>query len=263
MTAKEVMRVAEKLYTKGYISYPRTETNIFPKSLNLNNIISDFTNHPIGEISKASKEVLSFGADPRNGKKTDGAHPPIYPLKIALNLTVIILFFVFNIWIPNINLNSLNTNGTLFYGKGNEKGLYEYVLRHFIACCHKNAVGRNKTVEILIGGEDFHAKGLEVNETNYLDVFVYEKWNSSKIGNYALNDEFIPDDIEQSKGKTCPPNLLTEADLIVLMEKYEIGTDATHAEHIDTIKSRGYAVASSNRQNVSKNIIFFNSNLFF
>lgn len=35
INAKETMKVAEKLYTQGFISYPRTETNIFPKELNL------------------------------------------------------------------------------------------------------------------------------------------------------------------------------------------------------------------------------------
>ena len=35
MSAKETMKIAEKLYTQGFISYPRTETNIFPKELNL------------------------------------------------------------------------------------------------------------------------------------------------------------------------------------------------------------------------------------
>ena len=42
------------------------------------------------------------------------------------------------------------------------------------------------------------------------------------------------------EGETSPPNLLTEADLIALMEKHGIGTDATHADHIETIKSRMY-----------------------
>lgn len=43
-----------------------------------------------------------------------------------------------------------------------------------------------------------------------------------------------------TEGRTTAPNLLTEADLISLMDKYGIGTDATHAEHIETIKKRMY-----------------------
>ena len=39
--------------------------------------------------------------------------------------------------------------------------------------------------------------------------------------------------------------LLSEADLISLMEKHGSGTDATHAEHIETIKSREYAGAQA------------------
>ena len=33
------MTIAEKLYTQGLISYPRTETNIFPKELDLNPLV--------------------------------------------------------------------------------------------------------------------------------------------------------------------------------------------------------------------------------
>lgn len=33
------MKIAEKLYTQGYISYPRTETNIFPKELDLRSLV--------------------------------------------------------------------------------------------------------------------------------------------------------------------------------------------------------------------------------
>ena len=44
--AKETMKIAEKLYTQGFISYPRTETNIFPKDLNLVNMVQQQANDP-------------------------------------------------------------------------------------------------------------------------------------------------------------------------------------------------------------------------
>ena len=40
------MTIAEKLYTQGLISYPRTETNIFPKDFNLAALIENQTNDP-------------------------------------------------------------------------------------------------------------------------------------------------------------------------------------------------------------------------
>lgn len=40
-------------------------------------------------------------------------------------------------------------------------------------------------------------------------------------------------------GTTTAPTMLTEAELIAMMDKHGIGTDATHAEHINTIKERG------------------------
>jgi len=44
--AKETMKIAEKLYTQGFISYPRTETNMFPKDFDLATLIGHQTNDP-------------------------------------------------------------------------------------------------------------------------------------------------------------------------------------------------------------------------
>jgi DNA topoisomerase III len=43
INAKEAMRIAEHLYTQGYISYPRTETNSFPKDFDLQGLIQQQT----------------------------------------------------------------------------------------------------------------------------------------------------------------------------------------------------------------------------
>jgi DNA topoisomerase-3 len=43
--AKQIMKIAEKLYTDGYISYPRTETNKYNKTINLESIVGKFKDH--------------------------------------------------------------------------------------------------------------------------------------------------------------------------------------------------------------------------
>lgn len=123
--------------------------------------------------------------------------------------------------------------------QGNEARLYELITRHFLACVSKDALGSETVVNIDIGGEKFTATGLVILERNYLDVYIYEKWNAKEIHLYREGQQFQPDEISMQEGATTAPPLLTEADLIALMDKHGIGTDATHAEHINTIKERG------------------------
>jgi DNA topoisomerase III len=47
------------------------------------------------------------------------------------------------------------------------------------------------------------------------------------------------------EGKTYAPSLLSEQELITLMDKNGIGTDATIHQHIEKILERGYAVKLS------------------
>ena len=94
ISPKETMRIAEKLYTRGFISYPRTETNKFNPSINLSQIIRNLKGNAFGNIPYMVDRILQNGPDPRNGYKSDGAHPPIYALKPGYGLNVISIIFI-------------------------------------------------------------------------------------------------------------------------------------------------------------------------
>ena len=208
INAKQAMTIAEKLYTQGLISYPRTETNLFPASMDLVPLIQEQTQD--GGWGDTARQILADTPSPRRGSKSDQAHPPIHPIKYASHL------------------------------QGDEKKVYEFIVRHFLACCSKDAQGMETNVDVNVREEQFSASGLVITERNYLEVYPYDRWSDKDIPRFTQGDTVVIERVELAEGETTPPPLLKEADLIALMEKHGIGTDATHAEHIETIKSRRY-----------------------
>ena len=73
-----------------------------------------------------------------------------------------------------------------------------------------------------------------------MHVYPYDKWTDKTLPPYQRGEVIKKFLVSMTSGSTTAPPLLTEADLIALMDKHGIGTDATHADHIDTIKTRNY-----------------------
>ncbi|KAL1848476.1 DNA topoisomerase [Paecilomyces lecythidis] len=219
MNSQTIMKVAEALYTKGYISYPRTETDQFDKGIDLKKLIEKQL--PDRDWGGYAQELLDGRfRTPRSGRHNDKAHPPIHPVA----------------WVDPSRLEA------------QERSVYQFVVRRFLACCSEDAKGETSEVEILYGDETFHAKGLIVLEKNYLEVYVYDKWESSQqLPNFQLGEQFEPTEAKIVEGKTTPPNYLTEPELIALMDANGIGTDATMAEHIAKIKEREFVAVRSRR----------------
>lgn len=152
---------------------------------------------------------------PKSGRNNDKAHPPIHPVNYVVGTQL-----------------------------SDEEGrVYEFVVRRFLACCSEDAKGELTTVEIQYGSEWFHTSGLIVLQRNYLDVYPYDKWESSQqLPGFVLGETFVPAEAKMTDGKTTPPGYLTEPELIALMDANGIGTDATMAEHIAKIKERSYVM---------------------
>ena len=215
LNSKKAMEVAESLYNKGFISYPRTETDRFDKGMNLRALVE--RQIPDDRWGGFAQDLIN-GAfkQPREGRHDDKAHPPIHP--VAHYVT--------------------GRGGDL---SAEEARVYEFITRRFLACCSEDAKGKATDVEIEYGDELFRTRGVIVLERNYLDVYPYENWtNSTILPKFTLGEEFEPTEAMITDGQTSAPGYLTEPDLIALMDANGIGTDATMAEHIATIKQRDY-----------------------
>jgi len=215
IASAQAMDIMEKLYQRGILSYPRTETNCFNPTINLRAIVDQLRhNQEFGDFADRVAAGTLWGG-PKNGKQDDKAHPPIHPVK-------------------NANKGDAGMSA-------DEWRVYELISRHFLATISKDAVGSETKVTVALGGEIFTAKGLIIEELNWLEVFHYEKWSDTDLPPIQKGEEFTPD-LKMVEGKTSPPNLLSEADLIAKMDATGIGTDATIHEHIKTVLERSYAV---------------------
>ncbi|KHN09630.1 DNA topoisomerase 3-alpha [Glycine soja] len=224
--------VAEELYQAGFISYPRTETDSFSPGTDLHTIVQEQQGHPEWGIyaQRLMDPEAGLWRNPRGGGHDDKAHPPIYPTKFS--------------------------TGESGWSQDHRK-LYELVVRHFLACVSKPALGAETTVEINIAGELFSACGRVILEKNYLDVYRYESWGGSMIPTYTNGQQFNPTKLTLESGVTRPPPLLSEADLLSYMDREEakIGTDATMQDHIKKMLDRSYATKDSSTRFTPTNLV--------
>ena len=54
-SSEKAMKIAESLYQRGIISYPRTETNSFPYTMNLKNILKNICDGPYENYIRKAK----------------------------------------------------------------------------------------------------------------------------------------------------------------------------------------------------------------
>eukprot|EP00915_Cephaloidophora_sp_WS-2016_P004547 GHVH01006085.1.p1 GENE.GHVH01006085.1~~GHVH01006085.1.p1 ORF type:complete len:607 (-),score=69.68 GHVH01006085.1:548-2368(-) len=229
IASAETMRIAERLYQQGYVSYPRTETDSYPSSLPLLDILTTLSSHSsLGVFASSVIDSrnnnrglgqplnVRAASTVRSGSQSDEAHPPIHPVK---NLEV---------------SQALSIDPNAYR-------IYELIARHFIATLTEDAIGAETVATLGIGPESFSCTGLMILEKNFLEVYApYESWSAKQIPTFHQNQQIAVQSISVVEGKTSRPEPYEEADLIGLMDRHGIGTDATMHDHIHTIQVIGF-----------------------
>jgi DNA topoisomerase-1 len=225
-SAQTTMRLAQRLYENGYITYMRTDSTTLSESA----------------LTAAREQVTSlFGADyvppeprryERKVKNAQEAHEAIRPSGDRFRT-------------PQDVRSELSAD---------EHALYELIWMRTIASQMKDAQGQ--TVSLRIAGDssagetvEFGASGTVITFRGFLAA--YEEGRDAdrerpegdeerRLPNLSEGDSVELSALEPQGHETSPPARFTEATLVRTLEELGIGRPSTYASILGTILDRGY-----------------------
>ncbi|WP_299573022.1 type I DNA topoisomerase [uncultured Williamsia sp.] len=225
-TSDRTMRVAQRLYENGYITYMRTDSTTLSESA-------------ITAARDQAREL--YGADyvhpsprqyTRKVKNAQEAHEAIRPAGESFRT-------------PGQVASSLQSD---------EFRLYELIWQRTVAS--QMADARGTTMSLRISGTattgeraTFAASGRTITFPGFLSAYV--ETVDEQAGGQADNDEvrlptltegqhLTSTDLQAEGHSTNPPARYTEASLVKMLEDLGIGRPSTYASIIGTIQDRGY-----------------------
>ena len=231
-SADETLKIAQKLYEKKAVTYPRVDTTFLPNDVypKVKGILSKLTDYSIFTAlllnQKIKKSVRVF-----NDKKVTDHHA-IIPTGMQTHLQY------------------------------NEQQVYDIIVKRFIAVFYEDCKVSNTTVIGKAADVNFKTTGKEILSKGWRIVF--ESKDNSTSSNTA-QDQMLPAFVKGEKGphepsflekQTKPPNQFTEASLLRametagkqvdddelrdLMKENGIGRPSTRANIIETLFRRKY-----------------------
>ncbi len=226
-TPYKTQKLAEDLYLEALISYPRTNSQKLPPTLNNREILEKLAQNSIyRDMVKSLLTEVRGMLKPNNGPKEDPAHPAIYPTGEG-------------------SLRSLS--------KDHAK-LYDLIVRRYFATFANPALIRYIRIEFIIHGRHYYLSTNIVRSRGWLYYYPYIRFNEEAISIDSIRKGLqVP--IHEAKIViyfTKPPRLSSKLSLIKWMEEKGIGTEATRAEIVETLFKRGYLYIKGGSINVSE-----------
>ena len=223
LSSSQVMRVAQGLYERGYITYMRTDSVTLSDEA-LGAVRAAITSEYGSQF--LSPQPKQYDSKVKNAQEAHEAVRPTTPLRP-----------------PRAVQRELNSQ---------ELALYRLIWQRTLASQMADATGTTVTVRlgaIAADGSDatFQAAGTTITFPGYRQVYV-ESHDDDDAGDereallppLAEGDPIAVAALEPQGHTTSPPARYTEASLVKRLEELEIGRPSTWASILQTVQDRGY-----------------------
>ncbi len=209
---RQTLNISQRLYLSALISYPRTSSQKLPASIGFSAILNKLSE--MLEYKNHTRKILSLNKlTPYEGKKTDPAHPAIFPTGV----------------IPSKKLDT------------KEKKLFDLIIRRFLATFGENGLKQSNKVSINVANKTFYLYGSIILKKGWIEYYEpYAKFEENLLPNLSIGEgvKFVRVNIEERYTK--PPARYNPISMVKLMEEERIGTKTTRADIVNILYRRGY-----------------------
>lgn len=214
LSPMRTQEIAEQLYIDALISYPRTNSQKLPPSLNYKEILSKLSRQ--SKYSQLVHRLLSETRGvlrPVEGEKEDPAHPAIYPTGV-----------------PPENLTR------------EQAAIYDLIVRRFLAVFAPPAMISHIKAELKTPLMDyvFVTSGLNIEYEGWLAYYPFHRPSTKIIPRLEIGEKISIVKSRVRESYTKPSPRLKKIDILRWMESVEIGTESTRAIIIEKLFDRGY-----------------------
>lgn len=203
------LKIAESLYLKALISYPRTDSQKLPASIDLRAILRRLGS--ISNYAAASVELMKGPVKPVQGWKVDFAHPAIHP-----------------------------TGETPPRLRADEAAVFDLIVRRFLSSLGPCAKREVSSVTIAVGVHDFRVTGVKTLSAGWMKYSRLPRSGEKDIPLFNQGDRLRNVGVKIAEGFTGRPPRYNQSTLLEKMEEERVGTKSTRAEILSTLYSRGY-----------------------
>jgi DNA topoisomerase-1 len=215
---RRTLGIAESLYQAGVISYPRSSSQKLPPIINYEKILEAIaTLKPYAAL--AEELLMKAKLMPNEGKRTDPAHPAVYPtFEVA-------------------NLRKLNSS---------QRKLYDLIIRRFLSVFGDPALRETNKVSIDVDGNEFILFGkrtIEPGWTKFCEKYL--AFEEQILPGLKIGQMLKVHKLSMLSKETQPPGRYSQGSILKIMERKNLGTRATRAEILHTLYDRGYIVGKS------------------